>query len=351
MSPRSPLAIALVLGLLWPAAADAQARRYPGNGRNSLLFQSFFLGNVPMTIAAGHVVPTGRWQFGTWGHKMEGESSKEELQFLGNGVSGSVHYQRTTAEEHFVVELSSDGRFLLRHTPKGKAKGSPIELNQVPGAQITFTVGAGPQQTVYRAPTLWHLILLEPKACGEHLTPLLQPFPWSSQLTQIMTSLEAELVRLAGIGKIPSREQWAVMVRQLADNDYAKREAADRGLRGGGPAAASYLQQLDYAAMDAEQQFRIDRIIESFRGQTASDTTEQVAAMLAADPLVWLALLDRPQEATRRAAAKQLAALLGESIGIDPVADPATQKERREQLRAKLQQSKPETKPAAKPAR
>ena len=102
--------------------------------------------------------------------------------------------------------------------------------------------------------------------------------------------------------------------------------------------------------MDAEQQFRVDRIAESFRGQTASDTTEQVAALLAADPSVWLALLERRQEATRRAAAKQLGVLLGEPIGVDPVADPATQKERREQLRAKLERTKPEGKPAAKAA-
>ena len=79
------------------------------------------------------------------------------------------------------------------------------------------------------------------------------------------------------------------------------------------------------------------RIIELCHGQTTADTAEQAAAQLVGDPLVWLALLDRPQEPTRRAAAKQLAALTGEPIGIDPAADPATQKAQREKLRVKLE--------------
>ena len=192
--------------------------------------------------------------------------------------------------------------------------------------------------------------MYEPKLCAEHLNPLLQPFPWYDQWTQTTAALDAELVRLAAADKVPSRAHWAAMVGQLADNDFGKREAADRALRAGGPAVVSYLQQLDHAALDAEQQFRIERIIDSFRDQTASDSTEQVAAMLAGEPLVWLSLLDRPQEATRRAAAKELATLLGEPIAVDPAADPATQKDRREQLRARLQRIKAETKPAAKAA-
>ncbi len=350
MTRHTPLWIALVVGLLWPAAADAQIRRFPGNGGNSQLFQNFFSGSLPTTIAAGHVVTTNRWQFGTGSSSTEGGGVREELQLQGNGMSGSIRYQRTTPEEQFAVELSSEGRFLVRHLPKGKAKCLPVELSQLPGATITFSVGAGTQQTVCRAPTLWHLYMYEPKACAEHLTPLLQPFPWYDQWTQTTAALDAELVRLAAGDKVPSRAHWAAMVGQLADNDFGKREAADRALRAGGPAVVSYLQQLDHAALDAEQQFRIERIIDSFRDQTASDSTEQVAAMLAGEPLVWLSLLDRPQEATRRAAAKELAALLGEPIAVDPAAAPATQKDRREQLRARLQRIKAETKPAAKAA-
>ena len=168
-------------------------------------------------------------------------------------------------------------------------------------------------------------------------------------MSQTATNLDADLLKLAALGKVPNRQQWSKLVQQLGDNEFTKREAADRSLRTLGPTIVGYLQQLDYASLDAEQQFRVRHIIDSFRGQTVADTPDEAAAMLLGDPLVWLALLDRPQEETRRAAAKQLAALLGEPIAIDPAADPATQKDQREQLRAKLEPAaKTETKPAAK---
>ena len=70
------------------------------------------------------------------------------------------------------------------------------------------------------------------------------------------------------------------------------------------------LEQLDDAQLDAEQQFRVRRIIASFRARIVADVPDQIAAKLFLDPLIWLALLDRPEKATRAAAAKQLAALL-----------------------------------------
>ena len=98
----------------------------------------------------------------------------------------------------------------------------------------------------------------------------------------------------------------------------------------------SNLEQLDYDQLDAEQQFRVRRIVASVRGRVATDTPDQIAEMLFPDPLIWLALLDRPEKATRTAAVKQLAALLDESIDIDPAAEPATQRKQREQLRRKI---------------
>jgi len=53
-----------------------------------------------------------------------------------------------------------------------------------------------------------------------------------------------------------------------------------------------------------------------------------------ADPEVWLALLARPEEPTRRLAAAHLAKLLGQPISFDPAADAARRKRQIEQLRA-----------------
>ena len=106
---------------------------------------------------------------------------------------------------------------------------------------------------------------------------------------------------------------------------------------------ANYLRRLDLCQLDDEQQVRIRRIVDvplrfdNARVQTGSDeTADEIAMRLATDPAAWLILLERPDKATRRVAAKQLADLLGEPIGVDPAADPATQTKQREQLRAKI---------------
>ena len=156
--------------------------------------------------------------------------------------------------------------------------------------------------------------------------------------------IEADLLKAAVAGKIPDRRHWADLVRQLGDNQFAKREAADRMLRAVGPQVTGFLQQLDYGQLDAEQQFRVRRIIDLLHGSAAADTAEQVAERLVADSSVWLALLDRPEASTRRIAAKHLAGMLGEPIGVDPEANPATQENQRELLRAKLEPPKTETK-------
>ncbi len=350
MIPRSLLGLVAGLGLLWTVPAAAQVRIFRNPNRNvSAYFRQAFYNIVPTNIAAGRVVPTNAWpfQYGTQNWPIGG--SNEQLRFQNSGSSGSIHYERTISQEQFSVDFSSDGRFVVRRSTPGTADKPSVELAQNPGQSITLSVGVeGKRPTVYRGSTLWGLLLIQPEACQKELLPLLEPFPFYAQMNQTATALEGEVLKLAAAGKIPDRQSWDKLVRQLGDDDFCKREAADRLLRAAGPGIVNFLQQLDYAGLDAEQQFRVRRIVESFHGQTVADTPEQAAAQVVGDPLVWLALLGRPQEATRRAAAKQLAALMGEPIGVDPGADPATQKDQREKLRAKLGPAKTETKPPAK---
>jgi phage gp37-like protein len=89
--------------------------------------------------------------------------------------------------------------------------------------------------------------------------------------------------------------------------------------------------------LDPEQQFRVRRIIDALSGQASDDSPEQVAATLSGDPTVWMALLGRPEPSTRQTAARQLTAMLGEPIGVDPSADPATQQTQRDQLLARIE--------------
>ena len=122
----------------------------------------------------------------------------------------------------------------------------------------------------------------------------------------------------------------------LGDESFAKREAADRALRTGNAGAIAYLRQLDVNHLDTEQQLRVGRILEAMAVQNGDDSVDQVAATLAADPALWMALLARPDPSTRRTAARELARLLGQSIPVDPAADPDSQKAQREQLRVRI---------------
>jgi hypothetical protein len=126
-------------------------------------------------------------------------------------------------------------------------------------------------------------------------------------------------------------------VAELGDERFARREAADRALRAADPAVLLYLEQLDPGRLDAEQQFRLRRISDTLAAKVGGDTPEQIASWLGGDPAVWLALLSRPDVATRRLAAKQLAAILEAPIPVDPETDPTSQQSKLEELRAKIE--------------
>ncbi len=97
-----------------------------------------------------------------------------------------------------------------------------------------------------------------------------------------------------------------------------------------------FLEELDFSRLDAEQQFRAGRITEALRERLGEDSPQQAASWLAGDATVWFSLLSRSEVATRRQAARQLSAMLGGPIPVDPDADPATQKTQLEQLRQRI---------------
>ncbi len=212
-----------------------------------------------------------------------------------------------------------------------------LDFRQAPGEPVVLKLGTGPGQQVLRAADLWRLAIGHPAECRQHLLPLLDMLRPGSKLADAVAEVETKLLEGAGGEAVAQRARLAVLVRQLGDDSFARREAADRELRAAGHAATVYLRHLDSGRLDAEQRFRIRRILEAAAAQTTDDSPEQAAASLAGDPLVWLALLARPERAARKVAATQLASLLGGPIDLDPNADPDTQKDKREQLRRRIE--------------
>jgi hypothetical protein len=181
------------------------------------------------------------------------------------------------------------------------------------------------------------LAIVHPKQCQEHLFPVLDMLRPDRKLALLVARIETSLLARANEDTAASDARWAAMIKQLGDDQFAKREEADRALRAGGNPALAYLRQLDFDRLDAEQQFRIRRILATLGGHNDDDSADEVATSIAHDPRVWLALLGRPEVATRRAAASQLTKLLGQPIDVDPAAEPDTQKDKRERLRERIE--------------
>jgi hypothetical protein len=263
---------------------------------------------------------------------------KETLNIQDENNQSKLNYELTTDNERFTLTaVASVNNVVIRREPRGKAAFVPVEFTQAPNEKTTLTLGAGPEKRTYQASDIWRLAIARPKECKEHLFPLLEMIRSGWKFSETAAGVEEKLLQEAGKDAAVDRARWAKMVEQLGDERFAKREAANRSLRAEGIAAVGYLRQLDFSKLDAEQQFRVRKILDAFTGLNGDDSIEEIAASLAADPMVWLELLSRPESATRKAAAKQLAMLLGEPIDVDPAADPDSQKEKREQLKARIE--------------
>jgi hypothetical protein len=328
----------ILLLILETSAARAQPLGSPP------LFQQMVGVRLRLSVISGRITNIIGFPYGNTSQSnptigASRDSLKEQLNVRSNTVTGSLNYERTSPAIDFSLEVTSEGRFAFRYVGKDAGKQTVVQFQQVADDPLTLTVQEGGQQQVYRGPTLWHLVIGCQEPCRRHLLPLLDQLRPQRTFTQDAVNIESELLKEAA-EKRRDRKQWATLVTQLGDERFANREAADRQLRNGGLGVVSYLRQLDLARLDAEQQFRIRRILKSVGKQTDDDTPVQAASMLAEDPAVWASLLSRPEVATRRVAADQLAAILGEPLRIDPTAEPATQQFELEQLRMHIERLK-----------
>ncbi|MCE5266631.1 MAG: hypothetical protein LLG00_01925 [Planctomycetaceae bacterium] len=303
-------------------------------------------------LTAGRLSPNGRWlwfsivngrvvlrwtQLATVSQTTQGLAKQESFRFAAENNQPRLHYERSTHKDTLKVDVVGAGDDLhISRTPQ-KSKEPALDFRQVPGQPVVLTVGVGKDQKIVRAADLWALLIETPPEFAKELLPLLDMLRPGVKLADAVSEVETSLLEIRTGHAVADQSAWAALVRQLGDDSFSRREAADRELRSRDPATVAYLRRLDLSKLDAEQRFRIRRILEAATAQSDDDSPEQAAASLAGVPAVWLALLARPDIATRKAAARQLASLLGGPIEVDPVADPATQKQQREHLRQRIE--------------
>lgn len=252
--------------------------------------------------------------------------------------SANFHYHLASPDEVVTVTAATSGHVVARCEPGPRSRIPPSEFVQPPSGPLVLTIGRDAEKKTITAPTIWHLLLTHRQAASEYVIPWLRILRPDWQLAERADDLEKELTRAAALGKLPDRRRWAALVAQLADDRFARREAADRQLRSAGPAVLAYLKGLDRDKLEPEQQVRVHRIIESLSAARGDESPRQAAAAMLTDPTIWLVLLEHNSLATRQAAAAHLARLLGTTIDFNPAADPPTRTRQLEALRQRLAQ-------------
>lgn len=329
--PQRGVLVAVFVGLVSLVAAAAEEPPKPPEAPK--LAEAVRRGWLRARIVSGRIA-VGGTRLGTLNDSADRDGRSERIGIRIAGQDLTISYQMSTPDEEFSLSATGDSQLSIRRTPKRDSKLLPADFRQSADEPLRLALGPKDEQRVYQAASLWHLFITEPEACRSHLAPMLQVLDTRWDLTKTAEAVESELLRSAADGDLPDPGRWASLVEQLGDERFARREAADRELRALGRVVFTYLRGLDRAQLDAEQHYRVRRIIETLSSSVENDTPPQIASWLAGDPVIWLALLSRSEESSRRLAAERLGALLGEPLRFDPAADPKTRADQIEQLRS-----------------
>ena len=325
--------LTLAVFLVWAAAAGAQDLKSMQN-----LNQVVRTGLIKFRVVSGRVSLDGS-RVGNIQTANNFNRQQDILSLQSDSGDTVLSYNWSNGKQQLSIEASNVSKLRIRYSGMGDDPQIPLEFYQLLQAKTVLKVGPEGKQQIYSASSIWHLFLAYPAETRQYLAPLLEVLHPNWKLSESAAAVEIELLRKAGGNDTSDRKRWASLIDQLGDESFAKRQAADRAIRAADPAVLNYLQQLDFSRLDAEQQFRVRRIIEALSERFGEDSPEQVATWLAGDASAWLILLTRPEAPTRRQAARQLTAMLDGPIPVDPEADPSTQKPQIEQLRLRIEES------------
>ena len=320
--------VALGIGML-------RALRAIGEDRPPVASHVLSKGYLRLELISGRVAVTAQRHADYRPQSVNGKPV-EKLHVNQAGGTLQVTFELPIPRGLLSLKTGPGGRIHIRRAPLDDSPDPPVELLQEPNSQLSLSIGPPGQQSVYRTKSVWHLLIAEPEVCRRYVIPLLDTFSPKSSLLQIADELEEELLHVATVHELPDRGQSEALVRQLSAEHFSQREAADRQLRSSGRTVLTYLEQLDPRELDAEQQFRIRRIIMALSRTSGADTAGQLASWLAGDPAIWLLLLSHQELATRQLAAQQLATPLGGPISFDPTADATAREAQVEQLRVRI---------------
>ena len=205
---RRILAAALVGLMLAGAVAAMEAARTP---YAPMLAEATRRGWLRAQIVSGRLAFSGR--------NIPGQTKENERLSI-RVVDGKVgaDYEITTAKETLRIQISRGSDLHVRRSPEGESGLVQVEFRQPADGPLELTVGAEEHQRAYQAASLWHLFILEPEACREHLGPLLAVFDRQWVLASSAEQVETLLLRAAGEGQMPDPHRWAATRKGRQDS-------------------------------------------------------------------------------------------------------------------------------------
>ena len=330
---RSACGVAIAVGLL----AVTTARTFGADEitmARSLVEQ---LQRTTMRIVSGRMVVTSRQTGGRLSTSSRHGDRSERLTMDLTAQLPSVYYQQESEQLQLFIEIVGGRSVRIRLVPGSDNDLVQVDFSQQEGEPLTLSIGSDTDRHTVRGDSLWHLLLVEPELCRQHLEPLLELWRPGWHLMQTSDEIENALFHQVSQRRPSQPARWRELVDLLGDERFSAREAAFRELRRSGPAVLTFLRGLDPEQLDAEQWFRVRRLISVLSATYEEDTPQRVAAWLAPDARVWLAMLNRDDQQKRRVAAQQLEALWDKPIDFDPAADSETRDAQVEKLWAQFQ--------------
>ncbi len=170
----------------------------------------------------------------------------EDLAVDGTDSNSSAHYDSITSTEHFSAEIvhgeAAAQRVAIRRESMpvvpSKAAGiasqpanSPakvekeiVELRQSGMGPVSLLVTTGGQTQKIEAPSLWHLLITEPKISEQHLIPLLESLRADWRLASTAADARQQLLKAAADRREDQRARWAALVAALGDPRFSVRQ-------------------------------------------------------------------------------------------------------------------------------
>ena len=321
MGYRKTPFVTLAVLLLFVGSSVGQS----GNDALPVLDRCHWL-RLEIILGRLHAIDCGNQKTSFFRAQDAGRGSLETVRTSIEDERLSIWFRRVDPQYDLQCEILHSDQVRLVRQDRELYPGIRVEYRQPAVGDCELTIVSRQRSEHLAAPTLWHLLLMEPHATRDHLIPLFKQLHSGWDLVAKTRRLESLLIQM-GQHSDP-REQLVRWVHQLDAPRFLERQAAERALRRAGFVTLAYPDLLNPRELSTEQRIRLSRIRRALDVETG-DTPQRVASWLRYDKFIWFPLLNHRALQVRELALRQLHEIAPHEVAFDPA---ATTAERQRQL-------------------